>query len=402
MNFHIPTAMLLTALTTFVIGAGMAFAASGYPRALQYPIRLWVRGLLIQSVPYLLFSLRGQIPDVLSIVAANSLLVLGIAHQIQALRRFNRQVDRSPVFAGLFALCLIGCTVLTFLWPSIHARIVLISLIIAMICSYGVAAIYRSREDVSRAGHVIAASLLVIITVMLARILRQPDMSMQELTSSTFLQAIVFTCAALMPIMLTSTFMLMCGERLNADLKRLAMIDPLTGVYNRRTMTELANRAIASAQRHARPLSLLTIDIDYFKRINDEFGHEAGDQALCAVVDVMQDALRQSDLIARLGGEEFVVILPDTDESDARLLAERVRHRVEDSGFTASGWPAPLRVSIGVGALGPAAGDLQSLLRETDRALYTAKRAGRNRVVAVSQIGYTVDDAPVETSGAAP
>jgi diguanylate cyclase (GGDEF)-like protein len=199
-------------------------------------------------------------------------------------------------------------------------------------------------------------------------------------------------------VIATSGFLLMCGERLNKDLARLATLDPLTGVFNRRTMAELANRAIAASKRHGRALSLLILDIDHFKRINDQFGHEAGDLALCRVVELVQGELRESDIFARLGGEEFVAILADADEKVALGLAERVRERLAQAGFAISGWPVALNVSVGVGTLGPEISDFETLLRQTDRAMYAAKRGGRNRVVAVSQLGATHADSSVVTS----
>ncbi len=231
--------------------------------------------------------------------------------------------------------------------------------------------------------------LMVGIVIMLARAFKLPDAGLLDLTMSSPMQGIVFTYASLLPVIATSGFLLMCGERLNKDLARLATIDSLTGVYNRRTMTELANKAIAASKRHGRALSLLILDIDHFKRINDEFGHEAGDLALCRVVEVMRRVLRESDLIARLGGEEFVAILPDSDESSASVLAERLREELDSDEFSISGWPLPLRASIGVGSLGPTISDLESLLRETDRAMYAAKRGGRNRVALASSLEKT-------------
>jgi len=247
----------------------------------------------------------------------------------------------------------------------------------------GVRAIYRKGETITRPEHMVATMLIVGIVIMLARILRLPDMGMLSLTGSTPMQGIVFTYASLLPVIATSGFLLMCGDRLNKDLSRLAMLDPLTGVSNRRTMTELANKAIAASKRHGRALSLLILDIDHFKRINDQFGHEAGDLALCRFVQLVREMMRESDVIARLGGEEFVLILPDSDERAALAVAERIRQRLDNSDFSISGWPVPLRASIGVGTLGPEVSNLETLLRETDRAMYEAKRSGRNRVVAV-------------------
>ena len=384
MSVDIATAMQLAATMTLVIGAGLAFAATGYPPDVQRAINLWVRGLLLQTPAYYLFALRDRVPDLFSIVCANVLLMSALALQMHALREFNRRPSRIRVLAVLVALTFAGTALLTWTWPSFTARVVLVSSIVIAMTSLGIAAIRGARSTHSRAEHLLVLFLGIGIVIMAARIVMQPISGATSLVSYSPLQGIVLTYASLLPVITTVAFMLMCGERINRDIARLATLDPLTGVYNRRTMNDLAARAVADARRHGRPLALLALDVDHFKRINDEFGHDAGDRALCALVALLRRELRAADVIARIGGEEFVVILPDTGEADAGVLAERVRARISDSGFTVDGWPAPLQVSIGVGALD--AGDFDGLRRATDRALYAAKRAGRNRVVTVSQV----------------
>lgn len=384
MDFHIPTAMQLTAMMTMLIGLALAFAVTGYPRSLQYPMRLWVRGLLIQPFSYGLFSVRGMIPDWLSVVVGNVLLILAFALLIQSLRVYNGRPARGGMLLGLVLLTIIGEYAFTYLWPSISGRIIFISLIISVLAMVGVITLYYRREHITRPEHIVATMLMATIAVMLVRVFSAPFVSIGEVTSSSLMQSIVFTFASLMPVIATSGFMLMCAERLNEDLTRLATLDPLTGVFNRRTMTEMANKAIAASKRHGRALSLLILDIDHFKRINDQFGHEAGDLALCRFVELVQEVMRESDVIARIGGEEFVLILPDSDERTSIEVAERIRQRLDGANFSISGWMVPLRVSIGVGTLGPEISNLETLLRETDHAMYEAKRGGRNCVVAVS------------------
>jgi diguanylate cyclase (GGDEF)-like protein len=397
MNFNIPTAMQLTATMTLIIGIALSFAMVGYPRALQHAIRLWVRGLLIQPFSYAFFSLRGQVPDWLSIVVGNALLVIAFAHFMHALRVYNQRRDPSIPMFVVIGTTIVGEILLTYVWPSLPGRILFMSGVIAAMCGFGIHAIYSGRRQITRPEHVVAVMLALGIVIMLIRALTLPDSNLTALTTSTPMQGIVFTYAALLPVTATAGFLLMCGERLNKDLGRLATLDPLTGVYNRRTMAEIAQKAIAASRRHGRALSLLILDIDHFKRINDQFGHEAGDLALCRVVELVKGELRESDLLARMGGEEFVVLLPDADEAAATALAERVRLRLFNAGFAISGWPVALQVSIGVGTLGPKVSDLETLLRYTDRAMYAAKRAGRNRVVAVSQLGELLAEMASDT-----
>jgi diguanylate cyclase (GGDEF)-like protein len=386
MNFHIPTAMQLTATMTLLVGIALAFAMTGYPRNLQHAIRQWVRGLLLQPISFILFSLRGSVPDWLSVVVGNAVLLVSFAHFVLALRTYRGRNDGQRALIVLVVITLAGQILLTHVWPDLHGRILLISLVLSLMAAMGVIALFRHQGATTRPEQLVAVMLLGGIVVLMARALNVQHSNLAELTSSSPLQGIVFTYASLLPVIATSGFLLMCGERLNKDLARLAMFDPLTGVHNRRTMSELANRAIAASRRHGRPLSLLIIDIDHFKHINDQFGHEAGDLALCRVVELIGAELRASDILARLGGEEFVVILADADEKSALVLAERIRERLCQAEFSISGWPVALQASIGVGALGPEISDLESLLRHTDRAMYAAKRAGRNRVVAVSRL----------------
>ena len=386
MNFYISTAMQLTATMTLIIGLALAFTSTGYPRNLQHLIQMWVRGLLIQPFSYTLLSMRGQIPDWLSIVVANTLLAISFAHLSHALREFKQMPDRRGVFLGIVLFTMAGEILLTYTWPNLHMRIILMSLVFSALALYGLDAIYRAQGEITRPEHLVGIMFVVAIVIMLIRALATPSSDATFLTTTSVVQGIVFTYSALLPVIATSGFLLMCGERMNKDLVRLATLDPLTGTFNRRTMTELANKAIAASKRHGRALSLLILDIDHFKRINDRFGHEAGDLALCRFVELVQAMMRESDVIARLGGEEFVVILPDTDEHAAMNLAERIRQHLSDSEFAVSGWPVPLLASIGVASLEPEISNLETLLRETDRAMYEAKRTGRNRVVAASTL----------------
>ena len=166
-----------------------------------------------------------------------------------------------------------------------------------------------------------------------------------------------------------------------------ALQDALTGLYNRRHMDERLVSELAASQRHGRTLSLLMIDIDHFKRVNDEHGHVAGDEALKMVAFVLRGAVRKEDVIARFGGEEFVVIARETPLDGARALAERIRRAVEKSRFAWQDRELGVTVSVGVTAAGAAEAvpgrTERELLAAADRALYAAKQQGRNRVVAV-------------------
>ena len=165
-------------------------------------------------------------------------------------------------------------------------------------------------------------------------------------------------------------------EQANAELDRQARIDPLTNVLNRRGMEERFQHALASARRRKTPLSVLMVDIDHFKRVNDTFGHDAGDVALRALAATLTRRLRETDVVARLGGEEFVAILPDTDAAQARSVADALVVRVGEELVEPVG---RITISCGVAQVQMDADDAQSVLRRADEALYRAKGEGRNR-----------------------
>jgi len=171
--------------------------------------------------------------------------------------------------------------------------------------------------------------------------------------------------------------------------KEQAIRDGLTGVFNRRFLDEILVKMVDQARRREQPLSALMLDIDYFKQFNDSFGHEAGDHVLRAVVGCFREQVRAGDVVARFGGEEFVILLPFTTFEVALSLAERLRLSVETLSLPEPEFPAGCRVTVSLGvATFPEHGmDGESLLASADRALYGAKGSGRNRVVGIPELG---------------
>lgn len=166
-------------------------------------------------------------------------------------------------------------------------------------------------------------------------------------------------------------------EAANAELRRQARSDPLTGVLNRRGLDAQFDFALALAQRSGRPLSLVSIDVDHFKLVNDTYGHAHGDVVLKGLAHTLQESLRSTDLVARLGGEEFVALLPDTDLEGAINVAEELRLTIADQQHEVVG---RIFVSLGVSMLRPGEKTATALLERADAALYDAKHQGRNRV----------------------
>ena len=186
---------------------------------------------------------------------------------------------------------------------------------------------------------------------------------------------------------LASRAALVRERRLVTTAAALATTDALTGVRNRRAFFDALGVEFRRARRYGRELSVMMIDLDDFKRVNDEGGHLFGDYVLATTARLIADNTRESDLVARYGGEEFAVLLPETDGARAALVAEKLCRAVEAFDYRADGFPAagapPLRVTVSAGVASrpvPAERDETELVRRADAALYAAKRAGKNRV----------------------
>jgi diguanylate cyclase (GGDEF)-like protein len=169
--------------------------------------------------------------------------------------------------------------------------------------------------------------------------------------------------------------------RLFAKVEQLATIDDLTGLNNRRHFESLASRELERSTRYGHPVALLLMDVDHFKRVNDRYGHEGGDDCLCRISRVLEQAMRRSDLLARYGGEEFIALLPETPLPEAQDAAERLRKAVEGEPVSVQEGAPMCSISIGLAVIEKGGMDLDGLVRVADQALYAAKHQGRNRVV---------------------
>ena len=170
--------------------------------------------------------------------------------------------------------------------------------------------------------------------------------------------------------------------------RQLAITDPLTGIFNRRHFYQIAESELQRSCRYCRPLAVIMIDIDYFKRVNDNYGHAIGDQVLQALASLVREALRAVDIFARYGGEEFIVLLPETDLRSVRPVAERLCRKIGETPLPIEPNHINITISVGASAFDPSMQPLPSSKKVTldqlidlaDKALYEAKKAGRNRV----------------------
>jgi diguanylate cyclase (GGDEF)-like protein len=192
---------------------------------------------------------------------------------------------------------------------------------------------------------------------------------------------------AAMAALLASTFafLLLHQARAQAEATRLATTDPLTGAYNRHTFHEIAEREMSRARRANQPLSIIMLDVDHLRRLNDDYGHQAGDEVLQRLADIVRTALRKEDMLVRFGGEQFLVMLPEVSGPGAVVVAGRIRRGVADTTLEVAGHSLQVTVSLGVAArLDEGPESVDQLVARAESALALAKQRGRNRVVALS------------------
>lgn len=180
-------------------------------------------------------------------------------------------------------------------------------------------------------------------------------------------------------------------KQVQVELQEQAITDFLTGLFNRRYFFEIAEKEFAKAVRYDRPMSVIIFDLDFFKNVNDTYGHDTGDQALIQIGEMLRSKIRDVDISARYGGEEFIVLLPEMNCENTEIVAERLRKTVENTPIQAEGNLVNLTISVGVAGKGCTLeiNSVDQLISKADQALYQAKRAGRNQVICYRDIHST-------------
>lgn len=380
MLVHTPTLLLVNILVTATLSICLGAVVN---RSRRDGLAFWAAALAAHVLAYILLGLRGQISDVLSIVVANGLLAVTFALFAEGLCQFQqRRVPRWLIWSPVPVLMLAFSFMLS---EPAKSRIVLSSPLFALQCVLLLVLAVQDRSAPQGRGRyfMMAGFALVILmfALRLAGTLPQ-SVDIQSIMDSNQVQATTFLLSTIAIVLISLGLVLMSKERADERNRTLALQDELTGLSNRRYIQETLTQQLALAQRGDRALTLLMIDIDFFKHINDTFGHLSGDKALRALADCIRGRLRAQDMAGRWGGEEFLVVLPDTDVHGAAILAEQLRQTVEQTRFeSADGRPMQFTISIGLHArrLSPAEG-VDDMVDTADRAMYLAKQKGRNRV----------------------
>jgi len=378
-TLDVPTLIVVTIFISTMAGGLMVF--SWLQNRAVTALLWWGGAYLCGASAAALLGARGHIPDFWSINIANAVLLAAAGMTWCGLRVFDgRRVAPWYALAGS-VVWLTACGFGDF-YQSLHARIALGSAIAFVYAVLGLRELWRSRHD-GMLSRWLAMSLfgfhamIYLVRIPLTWTAQLPPegglLQLKWLPFGIF-EALFFAFGSAF-ILLTMT-----KERAEARHKHAAIIDPLTGVPNRRGFTDRAETVLARCRAEALPVSLLLFDLDHFKRINDTFGHQVGDDVLVEFCRAAQRRCGAEDVFARLGGEEFVCVLPGTKLQAAFAVAERIRADFDAARRTIGSARVHATVSIGIASSAEAGGELAGLLGAADKALYQAKAKGRNRV----------------------
>jgi diguanylate cyclase (GGDEF)-like protein len=345
----------------------------------------WGAGLACASATTAIFMLRGPTENFLALAIGTSMLIGSVVCCWQGARTFE---NRRPLWLGALiapSIWLAACLVPGFL-DSVRRRMVLSSLLLAGMALLAGFEFWRGRRESlpSRWGMIFTCaslSLFFASRIPLMEVLPFPfgALPMRPGWIGAF-NLILLSHTLLLIVLMVA----LSKERLELEQRTKAQTDPLTGALNRRAFMASGERLLARHHHEGATLSLLFLDVDHFKSMNDRFGHSGGDDVLTRFVDLVNACIRPTDFLFRIGGEEFCCLLPHTDPEQAQRVAERIRRQVETTPVIVAGVPVKATVSIGIACTDEFGYDLDALIRRADKAVYSAKRAGRNRVMVAS------------------
>jgi diguanylate cyclase (GGDEF)-like protein len=368
-----PTTILLMA--TLMAGAMSVVLYSAH---LNFPkeihgLRDWALALLLMVSGVVIFALHGN--SNILLLGSNVAIVWGLGFMLIGTERFYGLRPSWPLFHAIWILTILGLGYWMWLRPSFTTRVALASLLVFILHARGLFVVWKNGDNHSSTWFFGSLILIEAIMVMMRGILALSSTTDVNLMGTGAFASLYLAITHLMTLLMTVGFMTVCTRRLQTTLEKRSTMDPLTQVLNRRGFADVYAKEHALMRRSGTLMTMLNIDIDYFKKINDAHGHAVGDRVLVDVAQMIAKALRASDHVARFGGEEFVVLLPSTGLDRALHIAERIQLALR---APREGIP-PYTVSIGVACQANAEESLDGILVRADKALYSAKERGRDR-----------------------
>lgn len=367
------TVLLLSGVMSGLMSLVLYSLKRNYPASIK-GLSEWPAALLVLLVSSLLFSGRGKLPDYASITFSNFLLWSGVYLTFVGTQRFFGVTPHVGRWMTLITGVLLLSVWFTFVEPSYLVRLVLSNMLMAYL--FGVHAWLVFKQGSTTFARILTVGVLVGCTVIqLLRLVTSFHLPIRaDFLDATPSQLIYLTSYTFFILLLSISMVLMASDRLRTEMEHLATHDSLTNALTRRHMDEACEKELERCRRHGHSMALLMMDLDHFKMVNDTYGHQAGDQVLINLVTKVNALLRQPDHLGRYGGEEFLVLLPETSLEEAVAVAERIRAvcALPDQGPSCT-------VSIGVTTKQQDSDTVEALIARADTAMYRAKANGRNR-----------------------
>jgi diguanylate cyclase (GGDEF)-like protein len=377
------TIIIMSSLMAGAMSIVLFAANRSFPSEIQ-GLRHWASGLLLLVVAALFYSARNSSPVFSNaiILMANSVLLWGIGLAMIGTQVFYGQRPKWWLFHLVWAAGMLGIGYSLLIRADFSARVAIFSFLVAIFYCNQLWSIIRHGESHFSTKFFAALILFQALMVVIRGLLVLFGSEYTDLMRPGYFQSLYLATSNFMVLLLAVGFMTVATRRLQTILERRSTLDPLTQVLNRRGFADIYAKERALLQRNRDHLTMLSIDLDFFKAINDSHGHLTGDRVLINIAAVVGKVLRTSDHVARFGGEEFVVLLPGTGIERALGVAERIQIalRVPCEDVKKGATLPACTVSIGVACQMDAEEDLDSLLMRADKALYAAKAGGRDRV----------------------
>ena len=349
----------------------------------------WILANFGLSVGYMFISLRDRIPGFLSIIVGNCLIAYCIILIYEGIERFYERPRFNAWNYLILGSYILIQSLFTYFDPDINARVTISSLVVCTLIVHTGTRLFRVpigelKETSSSAGYVFFVTAIFPFTRAVSALLAsQPIDFFSDAINSWF--SVVFIVSI---VTWTFYFFFLNSARLELELETarakldlIARTDPLTNLYNRRHFDEHAELELQRAKRSGHSISFLLLDVDGFKSINDNNGHEVGDAVLLSLSEILRSELRPFDMVARYGGDEFIIMLMDTTRDQAYSVAERICNRVGQTPVLLESRTLNFTLSGGLTTVQPGDHDLRLLLKRGDIALYNAKQRGRNCVI---------------------
>ncbi|MFM9928233.1 GGDEF domain-containing protein [Variovorax sp. H27-G14] len=373
--------IMLAGIMGLMMALVVFFMRRSYPRSIQ-GLGEWALAPLVAFVSTLLFAARGFLPDFVSVVVANFVLYQACILYYAGSQKFLQGRSDTRLWTLLNGVLALAMFWFSAIKPDFGVRLLLVTLAVSAL--FLVHALLYMRQPVLVFGQRLMTGLLLTQSFVAALrfVSALSGMAGSSLMDATWIQSLYISMYSLTVLLLSIAVILMATDRVHTEFEYLATHDPLTGALNRRAVLDACRTAVASGHRR---VALLMVDLDYFKEVNDRFGHQMGDAVLREAVVRMQGAIGNAGLLGRYGGEEFIVLLPDADTAEAMAVAQRLKQAI-DQPFAANS-PMAAVGSIAV-SIGVAAGDggtrVDDVLAKADAALYRAKAMGRDQVMAAA------------------